>query len=68
MSSSARGPARADRPPGLLDRSARESVGQGDGRLSIAETLDLAWRLLAPFPDDELGRVPPALGERLRPN
>ncbi|GAA4739010.1 ATP synthase subunit B [Modestobacter marinus] len=48
-------------------RFEREFVGQGDGRRSIAETLDLAWQLLAPFPDDELGRIPPALRERFRP-
>ncbi|WNV77815.1 V-type ATP synthase subunit B [Geodermatophilus sp. DSM 44513] len=46
----------------------REFVGQGGGRRSIAETLDTAWRLLAPFPDDELTRIPATLRERYRPS
>ena len=39
----------------------REFIGQGDQRRTIVETLDLAWRLLEPFPDDELTRVKPDL-------
>jgi V/A-type H+-transporting ATPase subunit B len=32
-------------------------LAQGDDRRSLTETLDLGWRLLAPFPADELKRV-----------
>ena len=42
----------------------RQFVGQGAQRRSIEETLDLAWRLLARFPADELKRIPPELVER----
>ena len=39
----------------------REFIGQGDQRRTITDTLDLAWRLLEPFPDDELTRIKPDL-------
>ena len=42
----------------------REFVGQGAARRSIEETLNLAWQLLAPFPEGELGRVAPDLVRR----
>ena len=41
-------------------------IGPGDGRRTVAETLDLAWELLAPFPDTELARIAPELLERFR--
>lgn len=44
-----------------------EVVGQGAGRRTVVETLDLFWRLLDGFPDDELRRIPPELRRRYRP-
>jgi V/A-type H+/Na+-transporting ATPase subunit B len=38
-----------------------ETIGQGPAGRTIAETLDAFWRLLLPFPDDELRRLPPEL-------
>lgn len=45
----------------LADRFESELVGQGGGFRSIEETLDLGWRLLAPFPPERLTRLPPEL-------
>jgi V/A-type H+/Na+-transporting ATPase subunit B len=45
----------------------RRFVGQGDQRRSIEETLDLAWELLAPFPESELRRISPELVLRFGP-
>ena len=45
----------------------REFIGQSDTRRTITETFDLAWRLLAPFPDDELTRISPELLAVYRP-
>jgi V/A-type H+-transporting ATPase subunit B len=45
----------------LADRFEAELVGQGGGFRSIEETLDLGWRLLAPFPPERLTRLPPEL-------
>lgn len=45
----------------------REFIGQSDTRRTSTETLDLAWRLLAPFPDDELTRISPELLAVYRP-
>jgi len=42
---------------GFVDAFEREFVGQGAQRRSIEQTLDLAWELLAPFPEAELRRV-----------
>ena len=39
----------------------RQFIGQGPARRTITETLDQAWRLLEPFPDDELIRLKPEL-------
>ena len=44
-----------------------EVIGQGAARRSVVETLDLFWRLLDGFPDDELRRIPPDLRRRHRP-
>ena len=41
-------------------------LGQGDDRRDITATLDLAWELLAPFPDTDLSRIPPELLGRHR--
>jgi V/A-type H+-transporting ATPase subunit B len=41
----------------LSDRFERELVGQGETFRSFEETLDLGWRLLAPFPAEALARV-----------
>ena len=45
----------------------RQYIHQGQERRSIEETLDLAWRLLAPFARVELKRLPDALCERYLP-
>ena len=42
-------------------------VGQGDARRTIDETLDLAWTLLARFPESELRRIPRELRDRSAP-
>jgi vacuolar-type H+-ATPase subunit B/Vma2 len=42
----------------------RDFVGQGGGRRTIDETLELAWSLLARFRANELKRIPPELVER----
>ena len=34
-------------------------IHQGEADRSIDETLDLAWELLAPYPDAELKRIHP---------
>jgi V/A-type H+-transporting ATPase subunit B len=39
------------------DRFEKELIGQGDAFRSFEETLDLGWRLLAPFPPAALSRV-----------
>ena len=53
----------------FVDQFERRFVGQGTERRSIEQTLDLAWKLLAPIPATELRRVPTALIERYhRPN
>jgi V/A-type H+-transporting ATPase subunit B len=43
----------------FADRFEAELVGQGNAFRSFEETLDLGWRLLAPFPPDTLSRVRP---------
>lgn len=48
------------------DAFERRFLGQGAARRDIAATLDLAWELFAPFPDDELTRIPPDLVRRYR--
>jgi V/A-type H+-transporting ATPase subunit B len=45
----------------FADRFEAEVVGQGAAFRSIEETLDLGWRLLAPFPEEMLNRIPAAL-------
>jgi V/A-type H+/Na+-transporting ATPase subunit B len=51
----------------FVDEFEQELVGQGQLRRTIEETLDLAWVLLARFPEAELKRVPPELVERYYP-
>jgi V/A-type H+-transporting ATPase subunit B len=46
------------------DRFEREFVGQGPQRRTVNESLDLAWRLLEPFGDEQLGRIPDVLRDR----
>ncbi|HUF39287.1 MAG TPA: V-type ATP synthase subunit B [Anaerolineales bacterium] len=41
-------------------------IGQGETRRPIEETLDLAWELLEPFPDETLKRIPRSLLEARR--
>jgi V/A-type H+/Na+-transporting ATPase subunit B len=41
-------------------------IGQGAVRRGIIQTLDLAWRLLDGFPEDELTRIPSELAARHR--
>lgn len=48
----------------FVDDFERRFVGQGADRRSIAETLDLAWELFAPFPRTELRRLPSELVDR----
>ena len=43
----------------FADAFEREFIGQGPQRREIGATLDLAWRLLAPFPDEDLKRIRP---------
>lgn len=50
----------------FVDAFEREFVGQGSQRRSIEQTLDLAWQLLAPFPEAELRRVSVDLVRRYR--
>jgi V/A-type H+/Na+-transporting ATPase subunit B len=45
----------------FADRFEAELIGQGGAFRSIEETLDLGWRLLAPFPEEMLNRIPAAL-------
>jgi V/A-type H+/Na+-transporting ATPase subunit B len=52
---------------GFVEAFERRFVGQGDQRRSIEETLDLAWELLAPFPESELRRISPELVLRFGP-
>jgi V/A-type H+-transporting ATPase subunit B len=47
----------------FADRFERELIGQGGAFRSIEETLEVGWRLLAPFPLQALTRIPPALLE-----
>jgi V/A-type H+-transporting ATPase subunit B len=44
----------------------REFVGQGGGRRSIDDTLEVGWRLLDRFPPGELKRIKPETLERRR--
>jgi V/A-type H+/Na+-transporting ATPase subunit B len=46
---------------GFVEAFEHEFVNQGETRRSIEETLDLAWQLLAPFPQTELRRIAPDL-------
>ncbi|WP_022884511.1 MarR family transcriptional regulator [Glaciibacter superstes] len=45
----------------FADAFEREFLGQGDERRTLDATLDLGWRLLEPFPDNELRRLSSAL-------
>jgi V/A-type H+-transporting ATPase subunit B len=45
----------------FADRFEAELIGQGGAFRTIEETLDLGWRLLAPFPVEVLNRIPAAL-------
>ncbi len=47
----------------FADRFEAELVGQGNAFRSIEETLEVGWRLFAPFPFQALTRIPPALLE-----
>ena len=47
----------------FADRFEAELVGQGGAFRSIEETLEIGWRLFAPFPFQALTRIPPALLE-----
>ncbi len=49
---------------GFAEEFERQFVGQGTERRSVTQTLDLAWELLARFPDAELKRIKPQLIER----
>jgi V/A-type H+-transporting ATPase subunit B len=51
----------------FADRFEGELVGQGTAFRSIEDTLDVGWKLLAPFPSAALSRIPPALVARHRP-
>jgi V/A-type H+-transporting ATPase subunit B len=51
----------------FADRFEAELVGQGDAFRTIEETLDLGWRLLAPFPPEALARIPAKLVSAHRP-
>ena len=48
----------------FADRFETELVGQGPRRRSIDETFDVAWRLLAVIPREELTRLPDELIDR----
>ncbi len=50
----------------FADRFEGELIGQGGAFRTIEETLDLGWRLLAPFPVEVLNRIPAALLEARR--
>jgi V/A-type H+/Na+-transporting ATPase subunit B len=50
----------------LADRFERELVGQGDAFRSIEDTLELGWKLMAPFPPEALTRLPAAVLEARR--
>jgi V/A-type H+-transporting ATPase subunit B len=50
----------------FADRFEAELIGQGGAFRTIEETLDLGWRLLAPFPVEVLNRIPAALLEARR--
>lgn len=41
----------------FADRFENELIQQGAARRTVAETLDLGWRLLADFPASSLSRV-----------
>jgi V/A-type H+-transporting ATPase subunit B len=45
----------------FADRFEAELVGQGGGFRTIEETLEVGWKLLAPFPPEILTRIPAAL-------
>jgi V/A-type H+-transporting ATPase subunit B len=47
----------------VADRFERELIGQGDAFRSIEETLEIGWKLLAPFPPEALSRIPAAVRE-----
>ena len=51
----------------FADEFERRFVNQGATRRTMAETLDVAWSLLRPFPPGELKRIPAPLVERHRP-
>ncbi|MGL5809162.1 MAG: V-type ATP synthase subunit B [Nocardioides sp.] len=51
----------------FCERFEREFIGQGRERRTTGESLDLAWRLLAPFDDIDLARVTPELRRRFAP-
>jgi V/A-type H+/Na+-transporting ATPase subunit B len=48
---------------GVVDAFERRFVGQGAGRRSIEQTLDLAWELLGRYSGTELKRIEPQLVE-----
>ena len=43
----------------FADGFEQDYLNQGDERRTYTETLDLGWKLLAPFPAAELKRVTP---------
>lgn len=45
----------------FADAFEQRFLGQGPARRTLAETLDLGWELLDPFPDSELRRLSPEL-------
>jgi V/A-type H+-transporting ATPase subunit B len=47
----------------FADRFEAELVGQGSAFRSIEETLEIGWRLFAPFSFQALTRIPPVLLE-----
>jgi V/A-type H+-transporting ATPase subunit B len=50
----------ADRPlVDFADRFERELIHQGRSERSIAETLEIGWRLLGPVPRERLTRLSP---------
>jgi V/A-type H+/Na+-transporting ATPase subunit B len=51
----------------FCDAFERDFVGQAGTRRTITESLDLAWRLLEPFDDLDLTRIPPGLRSQYAP-
>ena len=51
----------------FCDAFEREFIGQGAVRRTLVESLDLGWRLLAPFDDLDLTRAPAELRRRYTP-